>query len=38
LNQRKDQFWVHINNLMEEGNSGNKTTVEMNLENFFDEL
>jgi hypothetical protein len=34
--QRKDQFWVQINTMVERG--GAKATIEMNLENFFDEL
>jgi hypothetical protein len=34
--QRKDQFWVQINTMVERG--GAKATIEMNLENFYDEL
>jgi hypothetical protein len=34
--QRKDQFWVQINTMVERG--GVKATIEMNLENFYDEL
>jgi hypothetical protein len=34
--QRKDQFWVQISGMVERG--GAKATIEVNLENFFDEL
>jgi hypothetical protein len=34
--QRKDLFWVQINTMVERG--GAKATIEMNLENFYDEL
>jgi hypothetical protein len=34
--QRKDQFWVQISGMVERG--GAKATIEMNLENFYDEL
>ena len=36
MNQRKDRLWVEVNRMMEGG--GNKTTIEVNLENFYDEL
>jgi len=34
--QRKDQLWVQISGMVERG--GAKATIEMNLENFYDEL
>ena len=34
--QRKDQFWVQLSGMVERG--GAKATIEMNLENFYDEL
>lgn len=34
--QRKDQFWVQMNTMVERG--GAKATIEVSLENFFDEL
>lgn len=36
VNQRKDQFWVQISKMMDNGR--NSATIEMNLENFYDEL
>ena len=35
-NQKKDQFWVQINMMMVRKDA--KALIEMNLENFYDEL